>query len=276
MNVFAKKIAIVTGGASGIGRALARGLAARGAEVVLADLQIDAALGAAAEITAAGGKAAAHHLDVRDGEAVQRLVERVAAERGRLDYMFNNAGIAVFGEFRDLPSADWKRMLDINVYGVFAGTAAAYAVMIRQGAGHIVNTASLAGLIPSPGLAAYAASKHAVVGLSVSLRAEAAAYGVKVSAVCPGFIRTPLLDSKSVGMPKESKLMAQVHRIALAPEVCAAQVLEGVAKNKAIIAITGHAKLMWALARYVPALTHAGSRGMAARLHRERSEGGAA
>lgn len=274
MSVFENKIAIVTGGASGIGRALARDLAARGAQVQLADLQIDAALGVAAEITAAGGKAAAHYLDVSDGESVERLVARTVAEKGRLDYMFNNAGIAVFGEFRDLPAADWKRMLDINVNGVFAGTAAAYAVMVRQGAGHIVNTASLAGLIPSPGLAAYSASKHAVVGLSVSLRAEAAAYGVKVSAVCPGFIRTPILDSKTVGMPKESKSMAQVHRMALAPEVCAAQALDGVARNKAIIPITGHAKLTWRLNRYLPALVHAGSRSMAARMHRERIDGG--
>jgi NAD(P)-dependent dehydrogenase (short-subunit alcohol dehydrogenase family) len=274
MSVFKDKIAIVTGGASGIGAALARELGRRGAVVVLADVQIDAALGVAAKITASGGRAAAQYLDVTDGEAVQRLVARVAAEHGRLDYMFNNAGIAVFGEFRDLPAADWKRILDINVNGVFAGTAAAYAVMVRQGAGHIVNTASLAGLIASPGLAAYAASKHAVVGLSVSLRAEAAAYGVNVSAVCPGFIRTPILDSKTVGIPKESESMAQVHRMAMAPETCAAQVLAGVAKNKAVIPITGHAKLMWRLNRYIPALMHAGSRSMAARLHRERIDEG--
>ncbi len=274
MSVFKDKIAIVTGGASGIGAALARELGRRGAVVVLADVQIDAALGVAAKITASGGRAAAQYLDVTDGEAVQRLVARVAAEHGRLDYMFNNAGIAVFGEFRDLPAADWKRILDINVNGVFAGTAAAYAVMVRQGAGHIVNTASLAGLVASPGLAAYAASKHAVVGLSVSLRAEAAAYGVNVSAVCPGFIRTPILDSKTVGIPKESESMAQVHRMAMAPETCAAQVLAGVAKNKAVIPITGHAKLMWRLNRYIPALMHAGSRSMAARLHRERIDEG--
>jgi NAD(P)-dependent dehydrogenase (short-subunit alcohol dehydrogenase family) len=272
MSVFEHKIAIVTGGASGIGRALARELAARGAEVLLADVQIDAALGVAAEITASGGKAAAHYLDVSDGESVQRLVARVAAEKGRLDYMFNNAGIAVFGEFRDLATADWKRMLDINVNGVFAGTAAAYALMIRQGSGHIVNTASVADLIPSPGLTAYCASKHAVVGLSTSLRAEAAGYGVKVSAICPGFIRTPLFDSKSVGLPKESKSKAAAYRIAMAPEECAARALDGVAKNKAIIAITGHARAMWALNRFFPGIMGAGCRRMAEKMHLERVE----
>lgn len=272
MSVFKNKIAIVTGGASGIGEALARDLAGQGAEVLLADIQIDAALDVAAKITASGGRVAAHYLDVADGEAVARLVARVAAEHGHLDYMFNNAGIAIIGEFRDLSTADWRRILDINVSGVFAGTAAAYAVMIRQGSGHIVNTASLAGLVPSPGLAAYAASKHAVVGFSTSLRAEAAVYGVKVSAVCPGFIRTAILDSKTVGMSKDTKSKARVLEMAMAPEKCAAQILAGVAKNKAVIPITGHAKLISALMRYCPVLVHAGSRRMAERLHRERIE----
>ncbi len=274
MNMFQNKIAIVTGGASGIGQALARDLAGRGAEVVLADVQIDAALSAAAKITASGGRAAAHYLDVADSAAVERLVARIAAEKGRLDYMFNNAGIAIFGEFRDLPEADWKRILDINVNGVFAGTAAAYAVMIRQGAGHIVNTASVAGLVPSPGFAAYCASKHAVVGLSTALRAEAAEYGVKVSVVCPGFIRTPIFDSKTVGMPKDSASKAQALRIAMAPEECAARVLDGVAKNKAIIAVTAHAKVFWVLNRYLPGLMHAVSRRTAGRLHQARVEAG--
>jgi NAD(P)-dependent dehydrogenase (short-subunit alcohol dehydrogenase family) len=274
MNVFQNKIAIVTGGASGIGRALARDLAARGAQVLLADLQVDGALGVAAKITASGGKAAAHYLDVRDGESVERLVARTVAEKGRLDYMFNNAGIAITGEFRDFSTSDWKRILDINVSGVFAGTAAAYAVMIRQRAGHIVNTASLAGLVPSPGLAAYCASKHAVVGLSTSLRAEAAGYGVKVSVVCPGFISTPILDSKAVGMRKERKSKERAQRMAMAPEKCAARILEGVARNKAIIPVAAHARIMWMLNRYFPGLMHAGSRRMAAQLHRERAEEG--
>jgi NAD(P)-dependent dehydrogenase (short-subunit alcohol dehydrogenase family) len=272
MSIFKNTIAIVTGGASGIGRALARDLARRGADVVLADVQIDAANVVAAEICDSGGKASAHYLDVADSEAVENFVARIAAEKGRLDYMFNNAGIAIFGEFRDFSSADWKRILDINVNGVFAGTAAAYAVMIRQGTGHIVNTASVAGLIPSPGFTAYCASKHAVVGLSTSLRAEAAEYGVKVSVICPGFIKTPMFDSKTVGMPKESESSARALRMAMAPEECAARVLEGVAKNKAVIPVTGHAKVLWALMRYFPGLVHALIRRTAKRLHQKRVE----
>jgi len=275
MSMFRNKIAIVTGGGSGIGRALARDLARQGADVVLADLQIDATQRVAAEICAAGGKTSAHCLDVSDSEAVESFVMRTAAEKGRLDYMFNNAGIFILGEFCDHSTADWKRMLDVNVSGVFAGTAAAYAVMIRQGSGHIVNTASIAGLIPTPGSTAYCASKHAVVGLSTALRAEAAEYGVKVSAVCPGFIDTPLFDSKVLGMARtnEMKVKARVRKIAMMPEQCAAAILRGVARNQAIIPVTGHARIMWALNRYFPGLVQALMRRGASRMHRERIQG---
>lgn len=272
MSIFENKIAIVTGAASGIGQALARDLANQGADVALADVQIDAANNVAAEICRSGRKASAHYLDVIDSDAVEGLVTRIAAEKGRLDYMFNNAGIAIIGEFRDFSTADWKRILDINVCGVLAGTAAAYAVMIRQGAGHIVNTASVAGLVPSPGFAAYCASKHAIVGFSTSLRAEAAEYGVKVSAVCPGFIKTSIFDSKMVGIPKESKIKARAFNVSITPEECAAHALKGVAKNKAIIPVTSHAKVMWLLNRYFPGAMQSISRRMAKQLHKERVE----
>ena len=270
MSIFKNKIAVVTGAASGIGEALARELAKQGGEVVLADVQIDAANVIAAEIRLSGGKASAHYLDVTDSDAVEGFVMRIAAEKGRLDYMFNNAGIAIIGEFRDFSTADWKRILDINVCGVLAGTAAAYAVMIRQGAGHIVNTASVAGLVPTPGFTAYCASKHAIVGFSTSLRAEAAEYGVKVSAVCPGFVKTPIFDSKVLGIPKERKTTAQALKISITPEECAARALKGVAKNKAIIPVTAHAKVLWLLNRYSPGSMQRVSRRMAKQLHAER------
>lgn len=270
MSIFENKIAIVTGGASGIGRALAHALAKQGADVVVADIQIDLAKTVAAEICDSGGKASAYKLDVTDSDAVESFVLAVGTERGRLDYMFNNAGIAIIGEFRDFSTADWKNILNVNVVGVFAGTAAAYSVMIRQGYGHIVNTASVSGLIPSPGFAAYCASKHAVVGLSTSLRAEAAEYGVKVSAACPGFIHTPMFDSKKVGIPKESDITSQALKVAISPERCAASILKGVEENKAIIPVTMDAKVAWRLNRYFPGLMQRLSRQMAKRLHNAR------
>jgi len=197
--VFEGKVASVTGAASGIGRALSEELARRGAAVVLADLQAEEADAAAAALRAAGGSATAAGLDVADFESVRRLIERVAAEHGHLDFIFNNAGIGVGGEIRDHTIAAWNRIIDVNIRGVVHGVQAAYPIMVRQGSGHIVNTASMAGLSTAPLTTSYSATKHAVVGLSKGLRAEAADLGVKVSVLCPGVIRTPALSGGRYG-----------------------------------------------------------------------------
>ena len=163
-RAFAGKTAFVTGGASGIGRALTVELLAAGARVTIADIA-----GAPEAARALGCQAVA--LDVTDAEAVTRAVRAFVSAHGRLDYLFNNAGVAVVGETKSMSGADWRRVLDVNVSGVVHGVHAAYPILIQQGSGHIVNTASAAGLLPIPGAVAYATSKHAVVGLSTSLRA---------------------------------------------------------------------------------------------------------
>jgi len=250
MNVFAEKVAIVTGGASGIGRALGAALAGRGGRVVLADINQTQAQEAAAEI---GGDAAA--LDVRDAAAVDALLDRTAKTYGRVDFLFNNAGIAVLGEARQTSLADWSALVDINLRGVIHGIAAAYPLMIRQGSGHIVNTASVAGLIPTPGAVGYAATKHAVVGLSTSLRQEACAFGVKVSVVCPGFIDTPIKHSAKL-LNTDSETLLRSMPVRLYPaDSCARDILRGVARNRAVIPITGGAGLVWRLYRLAPGLT---------------------
>jgi len=119
----------------------------------------------------------------------------VVAEHGGIDYLFNNAGIGLGGEAHELTNAHYDRIIDINIRGVIHGITAAYPIMIKQRSGHIVNTASMAGLVPAPLLVPYVMTKHAVVGLSLSLRAEAAGYGVRVSALCPSAVETPILDS---------------------------------------------------------------------------------
>lgn len=184
---------LVTGAASGIGLALSKAMAKRGAAVWMTD--IDAARVQKAA-NAIGGKARAAALDVRDAEAVRALVERVVAEHGRIDYLFNNAGIGLGGQALELTNAHYDRIIDINIRGVVHGITAAYPIMIKQRSGHIVNTASMAGLVPAPLLVPYVMTKHAVVGLSLSLRAEAAACGVRVSALCPSAVETPILDSE--------------------------------------------------------------------------------
>jgi NAD(P)-dependent dehydrogenase (short-subunit alcohol dehydrogenase family) len=125
---------------------------------------------------------------------VQALVEDVAAKRGPLDLLFNNAGLAIGGPTEDMPGAYWDRIIDVNVTGVVNGVLAAYPVMLDQGSGHIVNTASGAGLLAAPFIAAYATTKHAVVGLSPALRPECAAHGYASACCGPGMVETPILD----------------------------------------------------------------------------------
>ena len=198
MKNWNNKTAIVTGGGSGIGRALSLALAQRGARVLVTDINA-----ASAQSTAdgCGDGATAAALDVRDAAAVTACVRQFATANGRLDYMFNNAGVGAGGEAHEIPLAAWQHVIDININGVLNGVLAAYPLMVRQGYGHIVNTASLAGLGPAPLLTPYALSKHAVVGLTTSLRIEAAAYGVGISALCPSAIETPILDSKIPATP---------------------------------------------------------------------------
>lgn len=256
MDTFAGKTAIVTGGASGIGRALCRELAKAGAVVTAADIHEAGAEEVAEGIRKGGGRARAVKLDVTDEPAVREVVEKTAADEGKLDYMFNNAGIGIGGEVQDTTLDHWRRIVDVNLWGVVYGTLAAYRVMIRQGSGHIVNTASSAGLLPAPLLTAYGMTKHAVVGLSAGLRAEGAGKGVKVSVVCPGFIDTAIFDSSTyVNTDKERTWSLKPRWLPMMPaESCARVILRGVSKNKGIIPVQAPAHLFWWLCRIHPAI----------------------
>jgi NAD(P)-dependent dehydrogenase (short-subunit alcohol dehydrogenase family) len=251
MNPFADKVAIVTGGASGIGRAVCEELVRHGARVVIADVN---AGGAAEAARVLGDAATSVRLDVTDAGAVQRAVDDVANDHGRLDYLFNNAGIAILGDARHMTLEDWTHLIDVNVHGVVHGVAAAYPIMIRQGFGHIVNTASVAGLAAVPAATGYALTKHAVVGLSTSLRCEGVGFGVKVSVVCPGFINTPIVNSaKLLDVDREevmSRFPAKLH----SADDCARAIVKGVARNRAIIVVTWPAKVAWFLYRLAPGL----------------------
>jgi NAD(P)-dependent dehydrogenase (short-subunit alcohol dehydrogenase family) len=246
-------VAIVTGGGSGIGAALVRALAARGATVVIADINEAAAKSVAAELSGVTSVT----LDVTDAAAVADLVTGVAQEQGRLDFMFNNAGIAVGGIAQELTLAHWDRVIDVNLRGVIHGVHAAYPVMLAQGNGHIVNTASLAGLVPGPMLAPYAAAKHAVVGLTLSLRAESAGSGVRVSAICPGFVDTPLLGRVNPDLPQTSagsnaaglaRLVGKLYHV----DPLAQDVLRALARNRALIVAPRSARVAWRMTRYAP------------------------
>lgn len=261
MTSFQNQVAVVTGGASGIGRALCEELARRGALAVVADINHQGAQAVADAIVAHGGRASAAMLDVTRAADVTKLVEDTVRAHGRLDYMFNNAGIGVGGEVRDLTLEHWRTCVDINLWGVIYGTVAAYRAMLRQGSGHIVNTASAAGLVGEPGLTPYSVTKSAVVALSTATRAEAEAFGVRVSVVCPGFVDTAIYQS-AIGMEidKEEFLAKLPVKLVSAPDAARA-ILRGVERNASIIVFPFYARLAWWLTRLHP--------GILSRLHRK-------
>jgi NAD(P)-dependent dehydrogenase (short-subunit alcohol dehydrogenase family) len=253
MDHLRNKVTIVTGGASGIGRALCEELGRRDtAAIIVADIDAEGARQVAATVR----RAQAMHVDVSRKRDVQELVDETISQHGRLDLMFNNAGATICGEVRDLTLDHWRRMLDVNLWGVVYGTTTAYQVMVRQGFGHIVNVASLDGLAPMPLAAPYTAAKHAVVGLSTALRIEAADLGVKVSVACPGAVRTGVLDAATfVGIKREEAIAEMESGFRMAdPADCARAILRGVARNQAIIIDAPHNRLFWWLYRLSPAL----------------------
>jgi NAD(P)-dependent dehydrogenase (short-subunit alcohol dehydrogenase family) len=251
------RIAVITGGASGIGRALATALVLRGDTVVVADLDMEGAETVAARLSEQGAAEAAA-LDVTDAEQVGSLYRHVAERHGRLDLVFNNAGIAVGGRTDELTLDHWNRTLDVNLRGVIHGVHAAYPIMLAQGHGHIVNTASLAGLVPAPLMLPYTTTKHAVVGMSLALRAEAAAKGVRVSVICPGFVDTPLLDNANPGLPETEagtharEAALKVQRRLYTPAALARDVLRGIDKNQALIVAPASARAAWRGVRLSP------------------------
>lgn len=249
---FQNQVALVTGGASGIGRALCEELGARGALVVVSDINLEGAEAVASAVRSKGGSAAASRLDVARAEDAQRVVDETVRDHGRLDYMFNNAGIGVGGEVRDLTLEHWRKAIDINLWGVIHGTAAAYPVMLRQRTGHIVNTASAAGLVGEPGLTPYSVTKSAVITLSTALRLEGEDMGVRVSAVCPGFVDTAIYEN-AVGIKVDrEKFLAKLPVRLISAADAARAILRGVEKNQAIIVFPFYARLLWWLVRINP------------------------
>jgi NADP-dependent 3-hydroxy acid dehydrogenase YdfG len=255
------KIAFVTGGASGIGAALTTRLVDGGAEVWIADRQIGAAQELAQRLNSGGAKAHAIELDVRSYPSFERAVAEAVGQSGRIDYLFNNAGIAVGGEVDSFTLDDWNDAIDVNLHGVVHGIHAVYPIMIRQHSGHIVNTASMAGLHIGAGAAPYSATKHAVVAISTTLRIEAERHGVRVSVLCPGVIRTPILTGGKYGRMKKAgvsdeELLKYWERLRpMAPDIFAERALRAVLRGDAIIVVPAWWKALWYLERLSPALS---------------------
>jgi NADP-dependent 3-hydroxy acid dehydrogenase YdfG len=255
------QVALVTGGASGIGRAIGEELAARGCEVVLADRQASVSEEVARGIRERGGRASAVSLDVRDRGAFERVVRDVVARSGRVDFLFNNAGIAVGGEVSSYRPEDWDDVYDVNLRGVSNGIQAVYGHMLARRSGHIVNTASMAGLVAAPGNVSYSATKHAVVAISKALRVEAKRHGVRVSVLCPGAIKTPILSGGKFGrtnfegLDRDKILSLWAKARPMDPAVFAKKTMDAVLRDTAIIIVPSWWKAAWYLDRLSPSLS---------------------
>jgi len=263
MKNFTDKVAVVTGAGSGIGRAIALRLASEGAIVHCVDLNKDNADAVAREC----GKGVGHQVDVTDMTAVKMLADKLFAGDGRVDILINNAGIAHAGRIIDCEIEDWRRLLDVNVMGVVHGIHAFLPRMLEQKTpGHIVSTASGAGLFASPGMGPYSASKHAVVGLSQVLAAEMHDTSIEVTILCPGIVNTPIVQTSQFrGYPagRREKTIAFYEKRAATPDRIATDLLNAMRKGK-LFCITRRMEvgLGWYLHRLSPRLALAASRKM--------------
>ncbi|MDQ1037423.1 NAD(P)-dependent dehydrogenase (short-subunit alcohol dehydrogenase family)/pimeloyl-ACP methyl ester carboxylesterase [Streptomyces sp. V3I8] len=258
---FGGQLVLVTGAGSGIGRATALAFAGAGARVVAVDRDADSAARTAELSRSAGAPQAwAETVDVSDEQAMEQLAAKVAAEYGVVDVLVNNAGIGLSGSFLDTGVDDWRKVLDVNLWGVIHGCRLFGKQMAERGqGGHIVNTASAAAYLPSKALPAYSTSKAAVLMLSECLRAELAGRGIGVSAICPGFVNTGITSTArftGVDADEEERRRKRSARLYglrnYPPEKVAAAVLRAVVRNQAVVPVTAEARGGRLMSRLAP------------------------
>jgi NAD(P)-dependent dehydrogenase (short-subunit alcohol dehydrogenase family) len=249
-QAFLDQVCVVTGGASGIGLALAEALLENGARVLLADRDEASLAAAVVQLARHGERLATTSVDVVDAAQVAQMIEAATARFGPIDYLFNNAGIGGTLPIESATLAHWQRVIDVNLWGVIHGIQAALPAMRHRGRGHIVNTASISGLLPIPGQSLYNAAKYAVVGLSESLRLELQADGIGVSVVCPGAVVSRIWGTPILGARVERQAPAH----AVPADVAARTILQGVARKQGIIVLPARELRGWLLYRCFPRL----------------------
>ena len=264
------KVAVVTGGGSGIGRALAFAFAKRGARIVLADVDKAALDSVASELERAGSRVLAQRCDVGDAQQVADLADAAFATFGGVHVLCNNAGVALGGRMKDLTLPEWDWILRVNLYGVIHGIHAFLPRMLERGEpGHVVNTASLAGLMSFAGLAPYSATKYAVVAISEALAMECAGSNVGVSVLCPGWVKTRINETERYlrpGQPvraetAEGQQMRELLRGLIGggtdPDEIALRVIEGI-EQRALYIISNPGNLFGSVRARFDAILAAG------------------
>jgi NAD(P)-dependent dehydrogenase (short-subunit alcohol dehydrogenase family) len=246
MQDVAGKVAVITGGGSGIGLATARRLAREGMKIVLADIQQDALDAAVKEIQGLGVEALGVRTDVGDLDQVKTLADKTFSHFGGAHVVFNNAGVAIFGPIQEMRHEDWEWVLRVDLWGVIHGVEAFVPRMIAQNqGGHIVNTASFAGLVPNEGLGVYCVAKYGVVALSECLARDLRRHGIGVSVLCPMILSTNIehsernrpaeLGGPQASRPRTSEEQANLRGRTLSPEVAAEKVVSAVKKGELYI-----------------------------------------
>lgn len=241
---------LITGAGSGLGQALAQRFAAAGAQVAGVDIQVERIQSAMAALPGSGHRA--YVADVSDDASMQTLAETVLAEFGAPDVVVNNAGIASGGDVLETPMQEWRLLWEVNVLSVVRGSKLFLPAMLGRGSGHIVSTASFAGLAGAPGLMTYGVSKAAVVAFSEQLRAECHGTGVDVSVICPAFFKTNLMQS-TVGTEKIKHLgQKMMDRSPDSLEQVADRVFTGIQKRQFMIIPTKNEPMLWRIKRFFP------------------------
>ena len=255
MRDFNGKVVVIIGAGGGIGRAVARAFSKEGARLHLVDIDADSLKPVADQL-----QAAAHVVDCTKAKAMQALADQVFSTEGRVDVLCNNAGVVCGGPVEEIPLRDWRWAIDVNLWGVVHGIRAFLPRMLAQGGGsHIVNTASMAGLVPFPYVAPYTASKFAVAGLSEALDCELAPQGVRVTALCPGAVKTDVLKNGRLNLPGDwgERISKLLDDRGAAPEKVAQDVLRAIRKKRPL-QISGAASMfpLWILKRASQGVYH--------------------
>lgn len=251
------KSVLITGGASGLGLAMAHEYASQGYKLCIADMQVEQGRQVVKDLTDKGAEAFFFELDVRSDEQWQSLYNEIAQRWQGLDVLVNNAGVAANGLIEDQTMIDWQWIMDINVLGVVRGCRTFTPLMKKQGQGHIINIASMAGLIHAATMSSYNVSKAAVVALSETLRIELESSNIGVSVVCPAFFKTNLLDTMRTNIPGVKKTVDRwMNNSGISAEDVARMVYQGMAKQQFYILTHRREKMLWWLKRVSPSVLH--------------------